>query len=195
MFVHSWVHSYIPAQSFSLLSFFFPFFKIKAKFSTGKADLQIGVCWASGNCYLKLAQSYTALSSAATLSGVNPHRATRNLIAKNHSALLLVSNCHMDFPFHWALMCLNPYSLTSLELMTERQVIAWSSLRSKAQLQAPHAFPSAILWHSSNALSITGTEPDCCLLPKPTAPSQVACPLLWSFHPSLWSPEKELWAL
>lgn len=59
-------------------------------------------------------------------------------------------------------MCLRPFScsLTSLELMTERQVIAWSSSRSKAQLQAPRAFPSAFLWHSSNALCITGTEPD-----------------------------------
>lgn len=138
-------------------------------------------------------QSYTALSSAATLSCVNPHRATRNLIAKDHSALFLVGNCHMDSPFHWALMCLHPFScsLTSLGLMTERQVIAWSSSRSKAQLQALHAFPSAFLWHSSNALCITGTEPDCCSLPKP---SQVVCPLLWSFHPSLWSPEQELWA-
>ena len=55
---------------------------------------------------------------------MNLRRATRKLIAGDPSPFFLVSNCHMDFPFHLALICLRPFSrsLTSLVLMTERQV-------------------------------------------------------------------------
>lgn len=82
-----------------------PPFKIKAKFSISKVDLQICVRWANKKYYLKLA--YTVIlpssllpllvSGANFLAGINPYRTNRNLIARNPSALLLVSNCHRIF--------------------------------------------------------------------------------------------------
>lgn len=55
----------------------------------------------------------------------------------------------------------------------------------KHSCKAPHAFPSAFLCHSSNALCITATEPDCCCLPKThcTLPSCVSSSLIFPSIP------------
>lgn len=137
MFLHSWVHSYIAAWSFRLFFFFLnqgQIFNQQSRY----ADLGLLSQWevlpeACKQGYSALSWAPLSVSGARLSAGVNRHRVTRNLVARDPSLLSLASDCYVDFPFYLASIYSCPFS----HFMIESQVIArTSSMRGRQSTAA-----------------------------------------------------------